>query len=110
MSILPMQLQVDDGVCQVTIGRPEFAATFAGCASLESAFQAGHCRVGVLVNFRLLQMRRYQLCEFSKALHYVDGGLGLLDGVLGVVRDGVHVRELVLDPSFLASDLTSLSA
>ena len=31
----------------------------------------------------------------------VDGGPGLLDGVLDVPRDGVHVRELVLDPSFL---------
>ena len=110
MGILPVQLQVGEGVCQVAIGRLEPGATFTRCASLESTLQAGHCRVGVLVNFRLLQRRRYQLCEFSKALHYVDGGLGLLDGVLGVVRDGVHVRELVLDPSFLASDLTSLSA
>ena len=107
MSILPMQLQVDDGVCQVTIGRPEFAATFAGCASLESAFQAGHCRVRVLVDFRLLQRQRYQL---TKVLHHVDVRLGLLDGVLEVVCDGVHARTLVLDPSFLASDLTSLSA
>ena len=52
----------------------------------------------------------------------VEGGPGLLDGVLDVpcdnVPDGVvcrhllsvHVGELVLDPSFLASDLTSLSA
>ena len=110
MGILPVQLQVGDGVCQVAIGRLELAAIFTRCASRESTFQAGHCRVGVLVNFRLLQRRHYQLRELSKALHYVDGGLGLLDGVLEVFRDGVHVRELVLDPSFLASDLTSLSA
>ena len=64
----------------------------------------------MLVNLGLLQRWRYQLCELFKALHWVDGGLGLLDGVLEVPRDGVHVRELVLEPSFLASDLTSLSA
>jgi hypothetical protein len=63
----------------------------------------------VLVNLGLHQRWRYQLREL-KALHCVDGGLGFLDGILEVPRDGVHVRELVLDPSFLASDLTSLSA
>jgi hypothetical protein len=31
----------------------------------------------------------------------VDGGPGLLDGVLEVPCDDVLVRELVLDPSFL---------
>jgi hypothetical protein len=31
----------------------------------------------------------------------VDGRRGLLDGVREVPRDSVHVRELVLDPSFL---------
>jgi hypothetical protein len=40
----------------------------------------------------------FQLHELS-AFHGVDGELGLLGDV--------HVRELVLEPSFLASDLTS---
>jgi hypothetical protein len=63
----------------------------------------------VLVNLRLHQRWRYQLHEL-KALHCVDGELGLLDGVLEVPCNGVHVRELFLEPSVLASDLTSLSA
>jgi hypothetical protein len=44
------------------------------------------------------------------AFHHVAGELALLDGVLGFVLDSVHVRVLVVDPSLLASDLTSKSA
>ena len=53
--------------------------------------QASHCYVRVFVNL-------FQLHEL-KAFHSVDGELGLLGGVYG--------RETVLEPSFLASDLTS---
>ena len=113
MDILPVQLQVSESVRQVASGRLEPGAIFTRCAILESAFQTSHRHVQVLVTFRRDQQRRDQLVQVVqvfKAFHHVAGGLALLDGVLGFVLDSVHVRVLVVDPSLLASDLTSKSA
>ena len=98
-----MLIEIGDGTGHVASGGRclELAASFTRCAPHEGTFQASHCCVRVLVDLGLHQRWLYQLHEL-KALHSVDGELGLLGGV--------HVRELVLEPSFLASDLTSLSA
>ena len=71
--------------------RRELSTTCTRCAPRECTFQGNHRVVRVLVDF-------FQL-HVLKAFLGVDGELGLLGGV--------HVREIVLEPGFLASDPTS---
>ena len=88
-----MLVEVYDSAGHVRSGsrRRELAASCTRRTPREGTIQSGHCYVRVFVDL-------FQLHELS-AFHGVNGELGLLGGVL--------VRELVLEPSFLASDLTS---
>ena len=88
-----MLVEVHDSAGHVGSGgqRRELGAICTRRTLRERALQSGHCYVRVLVDL-------FQLHKLS-AFHGVDGKLGLLGDV--------HVRELVLEPSFLASDLTS---
>ena len=88
-----MLVEVHNSAGHVVSGgrRLELGAIWARCTTRVRALQFGHCYVRVFVDL-------FQLHEHG-AFHGVNGELGLLGGV--------HVRELVLRPSFLASDLTS---
>ena len=93
MDIHPVLVEVRDSAGHVGSGsrRRELGASCTRRTPREGTIQSGHCYVRVLVDL-------FQLHELS-AFHGVDGELGLLGDV--------HARELVLEPSFLASDLTS---
>ena len=93
VDIHPVLVEVYNGASHVVSSgrRLELGASWARSTTRVRALQFGHCYVRVIVDLFHL--------HGHGAFHGVNGELGLLGGV--------HVRELVLRPSFLASDLTS---